>query len=77
MSARESLLHLGSLVGYGINRERLPRHLPARTVDIVEIIFIEGIKKESPILKELIDTRKGILVGGGYDLETGVVKFIN
>lgn len=40
-------------------------------------LVMEGIKKDSPILKELIDTGKVILVGGVYDLETGVVKFIN
>ena len=40
-------------------------------------LVMEGVKKDSPILKELIDTGKVILVGGVYDLETGVVRFIN
>lgn len=40
-------------------------------------MVMENIKKDSPILKELIDSGKIILVGGVYDLETGVVKFIN
>lgn len=40
-------------------------------------LTMDGIKKDSPILKELIDTGKVVLVGGVYDLETGVVKFIN
>ena len=38
---------------------------------------MENISKDSPILKELIDSGKVILIGGVYDLETGVVKFIN
>ena len=40
-------------------------------------LVMEGIKNDSPILKELIDTGKVILVGGVYDLETGAVKFIS
>jgi len=40
-------------------------------------MVMENIKKESPILKELIDSGKILLVGGVYDLETGAVKFIN
>ena len=39
-------------------------------------LVMEGITKDSPILKELIDSGKVILVGGVYDLETGLVKFI-
>ena len=35
------------------------------------------IKEKSPILKELIDKGKVILVGAVYDLETGKVSFIN
>ncbi len=37
---------------------------------------MEGITKDSLILKELIDSGKVVLVGGVYDLETGLVKFI-
>lgn len=39
-------------------------------------LVVEGITKDSPILKELIDSGKVVLVGGVYDLETGLVKFI-
>ena len=35
------------------------------------------IKEKSPILKELMDKGKVILVGAVYDLETGKVSFIN
>jgi carbonic anhydrase len=39
-------------------------------------LVMEGITKNSPILRELIDTGKVILVGGVYDLETGLVKYV-
>lgn len=38
-------------------------------------LVMENIKKDSPIMKELIDSGKLILVGGVYDLETGKVNF--
>ena len=37
---------------------------------------MQNIKKESPILKEMIEKGQIILVGGIYDLETGKVEFI-
>lgn len=36
----------------------------------------EEIMKESPVIKELIESGKVILVGGIYDLETGRVRFL-
>lgn len=36
---------------------------------------LREIPKRSPVLAELIDTGKVILVGGMYDVETGVVSF--
>lgn len=41
----------------------------------VELVM-QNIKKESPILKEMIEKGQIILVGGIYDLETGKVEFI-
>ncbi len=38
---------------------------------------IDVIKEKSPIIKDLIDKGKVVLVGAIYDLETGKVKFIN
>ena len=38
-------------------------------------MVMESVKKDSPILGELIDSGKVILVGGVYDLDTGRVKF--
>jgi carbonic anhydrase len=35
------------------------------------------IKEKSPIIKDLIDKGKVVLVGAVYDLETGKVKFLN
>ena len=40
-------------------------------------LVMENISKDSPILKELIDSGKVMLVGGVYDLETGVVRFLD
>ena len=40
-------------------------------------LVMENITKDSPILKELIDSGKVLLVGGVYDLETGTVRFLN
>jgi carbonic anhydrase len=36
----------------------------------------DGIVKESPVIKELVDAGKVIIVGAVYDLETGVVRFL-
>ncbi len=40
-------------------------------------LTMEKIKEESPVMKELIDSGDLLLVGGVYDLETGVVRYLN
>lgn len=40
-------------------------------------LTMEKIKKDSPVMKELIDSGKLLLVGGVYDLGTGRVNFMN
>lgn len=40
-------------------------------------LTVEGIKKRSPILAELEEEEKIKIVGGMYDVETGVVRFLN
>ena len=40
-------------------------------------ITIENIKKQSPVLKEMLDKKEIGIVGGMYDVETGEVKFSN
>ena len=40
-------------------------------------LTIEKIKKDSPVMKELIDSKKLLLVGGIYNLETGRVTFMD
>lgn len=38
-------------------------------------LTIENIKKQSPVLKEMLDNKEIDLVGGMYNVETGVVNF--
>ena len=40
------------------------------------LLVMENIKKDSPILKEMIEKGEIVLVGGYYDLENGVVRFV-
>jgi carbonic anhydrase len=40
-------------------------------------LTMEEIKKDSPVMKELIDSGELLLVGGVYDLETGRVRYLN
>lgn len=40
-------------------------------------LTVEGIKKRSSILAELEEEEKIKIVGGMYDVETGVVRFLN
>jgi carbonic anhydrase len=40
-------------------------------------LTMEKIKKDSPVMKELIDSGELLLVGGVYDLETGRVRYLN
>lgn len=36
----------------------------------------DSVVKESPVIKELVDDGKVIIVGAVYDLETGIVRFL-
>lgn len=38
---------------------------------------METIKKDSPIIREMIEKGEVILAGGVYDLDTGIVRFID
>jgi carbonic anhydrase len=38
-------------------------------------LTMEKVKKDSPIIKEMIEKGEVVLVGGVYDLETGMVRF--
>ena len=38
---------------------------------------IENIKKQSPVLKEMLDNGEISLVGGMYNVDSGVVEFMN
>ncbi len=40
-------------------------------------LVMENIKKDSPILAEMINSGQVMLIGGVYDLETGNVRFLN
>lgn len=37
----------------------------------------DSVVKESPVIKELVDAGKVIIVGAVYDLESGVVRFLD
>lgn len=52
-----------------------PKFVEAVVEENVRIVM-ETIKKDSSIIKEMLEKGEVILVGGVYDLETGIVKFL-
>ncbi|QQS43054.1 MAG: carbonic anhydrase [Acidobacteriota bacterium] len=62
-------------------RDGLKNSKNARFVDAVGEANVrlarDGIVKESPVIKELVDAGQVKIVGAVYDLETGVVRFLD
>lgn len=62
-------------VSYGGDRSSKNTEFVEKVSKENVLITIENIKKNSPILKGLIDKGTIILVGAMYDIETGIVTF--